>query len=106
MGHCFIMPDSGRSDGGCILETCRFLAGDGEEADQNRHRMFKLIPSVVQGSWVIKQAVGNTPVLLGRKLATRYFKWASLVLLRSLRFRSIAKVLAKRMLKYIRISYC
>ena len=38
--------------------------------------MFKLIPSVVTGSWIIKQAVGNTPVLLGRKLTTRYFRWA------------------------------
>ncbi|KAK9863896.1 hypothetical protein WJX84_006498 [Apatococcus fuscideae] len=56
------------------LVLSRFLAGAGDEADQNRHRMFKLIPSVVQGSWVIKQAVGNTPVLLGRKLATKYFK--------------------------------
>lgn len=50
------------------------MAGEGNEADQNRHRMFKLIPSVVQGSWVIKQAVGNTPVLLGRKLVTKYFR--------------------------------
>ncbi len=37
--------------------------------------MFKLIPSVVQGSWIVRQAVGNTPVLLGRKLATKYFRW-------------------------------
>jgi hypothetical protein len=36
--------------------------------------MFKLIPSVVKGSWVIKQAVGNTPVLLGKKLTTRYYR--------------------------------
>lgn len=39
--------------------------------------MFKLIPSVVSGSWVIKQAVGNTPVLLGKKLTTRYFRWVA-----------------------------
>lgn len=37
--------------------------------------MFKLIPSVVKGSWVIKQAVGNTPVLLGKKLTTRYYRF-------------------------------
>ena len=52
----------------------RFLAGDDKEAEQRRSCMFKLIPSVVKGSWVIKQAVGNTPVLLGKKLTTRYYR--------------------------------
>ena len=52
----------------------RFLAGDDREAEQRRSCMFKLIPSVVKGSWVIKQAVGNTPVLLGKKLTTRYYR--------------------------------
>lgn len=56
---------------------CRFLAGDDKEAEQRRNSMFKLIPSVVKGSWVIKQAVGNTPVLLGKKLTTKYFRSAS-----------------------------
>ncbi len=28
----------------------------------------------MQGSWVIKQAVGSTPVILGRKLTTTYHK--------------------------------
>jgi len=50
------------------------LAGDDKEAEQRRSCMFKLIPSVVKGSWVIKQAVGNTPVLLGKKLTTRYYR--------------------------------
>ena len=56
---------------------CRFLSGDGPEADRNCSARFKLIPSVVQGSWIIKQAVGNTPVLLGTKLDTKYFRCAS-----------------------------
>ena len=50
------------------------MAGDDKEAEQRRNSMFKLIPSVVKGSWVIKQAVGNTPVLLGKKLTTKYFR--------------------------------
>ena len=50
----------------------RFVEGDGEEADKRRHNIFKLIPSVVQASWIIKQAVGQKPVLLGQKLTTRY----------------------------------
>jgi hypothetical protein len=36
--------------------------------------MFKLIPSVEQGSWIIRQSVGNTPVLLGNKLKTEYHR--------------------------------
>eukprot|EP00891_Asterochloris_glomerata_P006240 jgi/Astpho2/6240/fgenesh1_pg.00088_%23_51_t len=56
------------------LCLARFLAGDDREAEQRRHRSFKLIPSVVHGSWVIKQSVGNTPVMLGKKLTTKYFR--------------------------------
>ncbi|KAK9822326.1 hypothetical protein WJX74_007890 [Apatococcus lobatus] len=52
----------------------RFLEGQGEEADRRRHTGFKLIPSVVQASWIIKQAVGQKPVLLGQKLTTKYFR--------------------------------
>ncbi|KAF8072532.1 EDR2L [Scenedesmus sp. PABB004] len=47
----------------------RFLHGDDEE----RRSLFKMIPRVAQGSWVIKQSVGTTPVILGRKLATSFF---------------------------------
>lgn len=32
------------------------------------------IPRIVKGSWIVKQSVGTTPVLLGQKLATRYFR--------------------------------
>ena len=57
---------------------CRFLEGD--DADpavaKKRHSMLKLIPSVVKGSWIIKQSVGNTPVLLGSKVKTTYHRWA------------------------------
>ena len=59
---------------GWLCAADRFLAGDDKEAEQRRSCMFKLIPSVVKGSWVIKQAVGNTPVLLGKKLTTRYYR--------------------------------
>ena len=52
----------------------RFLAGSGPRADQLRSSMFKLVPSVEQGSWIIRQSVGNTPVLLGKKLKTEYHR--------------------------------
>lgn len=35
---------------------------------------FKLIPSVVEGPWAVKYAVGNKPALTGKKLSQRYFK--------------------------------
>eukprot|EP00884_Botryococcus_braunii_P002944 jgi/Botrbrau1/12650/Bobra.67_1s0016.1 len=57
----------------------RFLEGDGPEADDRRNGVFKLIPSVVEGSWIIRQSVGNTPVILGRKLKTYYFKGANYI---------------------------
>ncbi|GBF87676.1 hypothetical protein Rsub_00387 [Raphidocelis subcapitata] len=62
----------------------RFLAAD----DTERSNMFKMIPHVERGSppcatpnapippsprrWVLKQTVGTTPVIMGRKLSTTY----------------------------------
>jgi hypothetical protein len=31
-----------------------------------------MIPRIAEGSWVIKQSVGTTPVIMGRKLKTSY----------------------------------
>ena len=56
---------------------CRFIEAEGGEAgaETARQGAFKIIPRVAEGSWVVKQAVGqNTPVLLGRKLTTKYFR--------------------------------
>eukprot|EP00192_Tetraselmis_astigmatica_P006536 CAMPEP_0117667932 /NCGR_PEP_ID=MMETSP0804-20121206/11248_1 /TAXON_ID=1074897 /ORGANISM="Tetraselmis astigmatica, Strain CCMP880" /LENGTH=739 /DNA_ID=CAMNT_0005475727 /DNA_START=604 /DNA_END=2823 /DNA_ORIENTATION=- len=52
----------------------RFLFGDGSTFDAQRNGTFKLIPHVVEGSWVIKQSVGATPVLLGNKLRQAYHR--------------------------------
>ena len=51
-----------------------WIQGDEPADDERRNRKFKLIPRIARGSWVIKQAVGTTPVLLGQKLETRYFR--------------------------------
>ncbi len=40
--------------------------------DAERNGMFKLIPHIADGSWVIKQSVGTVPVLMGTKLRTTY----------------------------------
>jgi hypothetical protein len=58
----------------------RFLdeSGDEKEVEKKRHGAFKIIPRITEGGWVVKQAVGqNTPVLLGRKLTTKYFRCRS-----------------------------
>eukprot|EP01134_Creolimax_fragrantissima_P004401 CFRG4401T1 len=46
-----------------------FLNGNDEE----RNNRFKMIPKIVEGSWIIKQAVGSTPVIMGKKLRTAYY---------------------------------
>lgn len=38
-----------------------------------RNGLFKLIPKVVEGSWIIRQSVGHTPVIMGRKLKQYFF---------------------------------
>mmetsp|Transcript_7860 Transcript_7860/g.13873 ORF Transcript_7860/g.13873 Transcript_7860/m.13873 type:complete len:1130 (-) Transcript_7860:214-3603(-) len=48
----------------------RFMDGD----DEYRNGRFKIIPSVVEGSFLVKKAIGNTPAILSRKLTTSYFR--------------------------------
>ena len=50
-----------------------FVLGAGREADRARDNKIKLIPSIVEGSWIVRQSVGQTPVMLGRKLKTAYY---------------------------------
>lgn len=42
--------------------------------DRFRNDHFKIIPRVVQGSWVVKQGVGNSPAVVGRKLRQAYHR--------------------------------
>uniref|UniRef100_A0A6S8KGU1 Protein ENHANCED DISEASE RESISTANCE 2 C-terminal domain-containing protein n=1 Tax=Dunaliella tertiolecta TaxID=3047 RepID=A0A6S8KGU1_DUNTE len=41
-------------------------------SDETRNKMLKLIPHIANGSWLIKQSVGTTPVILGKALKTTY----------------------------------
>ncbi|WIA14448.1 hypothetical protein OEZ85_002973 [Tetradesmus obliquus] len=41
-------------------------------SDTERSSILKMIPHIEVGSWVVKQAVGTTPFIVGRKLATTY----------------------------------
>ncbi|KAL3136999.1 hypothetical protein ABBQ32_006591 [Trebouxia sp. C0010 RCD-2024] len=54
--------------------VARFVEGESEGDVKRRHNTFKLIPKVTKGSWMIRNAVGSTPVLLGKKLTTKYFR--------------------------------
>lgn len=47
----------------------RFVSGD----DATRAGMLKMIPHVEAGPWLLRQSVGTTPFIVGRKLATRCF---------------------------------
>ncbi len=43
-------------------------------ASDFRNERFKLIPNIVEGPFLVRKAVGNTPALLGKKLTQRYFR--------------------------------
>ena len=51
-----------------------WIEGDGQVDDERRNKKFKLIPRIAKGSWVVRQSVGKTPVLLGQKLESKYFR--------------------------------
>jgi len=47
----------------------RFIHG----TEEFRHQKFKLIPTVVDGNYFVKTAVGNRPAIVGMKLTQKYF---------------------------------
>lgn len=48
----------------------RFLTG----SDEFRNDRLKLIPSVTDGSWIVKNACGSKPAILGRKIPMAYYR--------------------------------
>ncbi|KAF4041290.1 Transcriptional repressor TCF25 [Phytophthora infestans] len=48
----------------------RFLNSD----DAFRSSRFKLIPTIVDGPWVIRKSVGTTPCIIGKAIKTTYYK--------------------------------
>ncbi len=47
---------------------CNFLLSSTEEKNQ----LFKIIPMVVEGPWVVKRVVGGKPAIIGKKLPITY----------------------------------
>ena len=52
-------------------------SGDPSAVLHRRMSAFKVIPRIPEGSWVVKQAVGSTPVLLGNKLTTQFHRYSA-----------------------------
>ena len=52
-------------------------SGDPSAVLHRRTSAFKVIPRIPEGSWVVKQAVGSTPVLLGNKLTTQFHRYSA-----------------------------
>eukprot|EP00240_Pyramimonas_obovata_P011983 CAMPEP_0118925910 /NCGR_PEP_ID=MMETSP1169-20130426/3714_1 /TAXON_ID=36882 /ORGANISM="Pyramimonas obovata, Strain CCMP722" /LENGTH=128 /DNA_ID=CAMNT_0006867335 /DNA_START=24 /DNA_END=411 /DNA_ORIENTATION=- len=47
--------------------------------DEQRKDRFKVIPRIVEGGWIVKQAVKNKPTILGHKIYQPYFKGANYI---------------------------
>ncbi|GAX83935.1 hypothetical protein CEUSTIGMA_g11359.t1 [Chlamydomonas eustigma] len=47
----------------------RFITGD----NVTRNKMLKLIPHIDSGNWIVKNAVGTKPLIVGKALKTTYF---------------------------------
>jgi len=47
---------------------CRFLSG----TQQHKDEVWKIVPVVVEGPWIVKQAVGGKPAIVGTKLPVTY----------------------------------
>ena len=60
------------SDGTPSSILCnKFFFGD---SDDFRDKTFKLIPSIVEGNFLVRKAVGSTPAIMGTKLRQMYVR--------------------------------
>ena len=48
--------------------VARFLMG----SQEHKNSTLKIVPSVVEGPWVVKQVVGGKPAILGKKMPVNY----------------------------------
>eukprot|EP00457_Paulinella_chromatophora_P002388 gb/GEZN01002392.1/.p1 GENE.gb/GEZN01002392.1/~~gb/GEZN01002392.1/.p1 ORF type:complete len:729 (-),score=113.56 gb/GEZN01002392.1/:136-2322(-) len=60
--------NSGEDVSGFITMLNSYLSKDGEFRDA----CLKLIPQVIEGSWMVRKAVGTTPAIVGKKLTQSY----------------------------------
>jgi hypothetical protein len=48
-----------------------FFFGD---SDEFRNERFKMVPQILDGPWIVRNAVPNKPALIGKKVTHRYFR--------------------------------
>mmetsp|Transcript_33797 Transcript_33797/g.40846 ORF Transcript_33797/g.40846 Transcript_33797/m.40846 type:complete len:556 (-) Transcript_33797:334-2001(-) len=68
----YFTPDDNSPTRGDGSPFSKVLAEFLDGTDEERTDRFKLIPRVVEGSWIVRQTVGNTPTILGRKVRQPY----------------------------------
>ena len=61
---------SGDEESGHAALLRRFCAG----SDAFRNARLKIVPRVVDGSWLVKQGVGSRPAILGKTLKQRFYR--------------------------------
>ena len=61
---------SGDEESGHAALLRRFCSG----SDAFRNARFKIVPRVVEGSWLVKQGVGSRPAILGKTLKQRFHR--------------------------------
>ncbi|KAK8805734.1 hypothetical protein WA158_002390 [Blastocystis sp. Blastoise] len=93
----FSVPQSLQEDGKPLALLKKYINGGKEFRDSR----FKMIPRIEEGSFLIKKAVGTTPVLLGKKGTSAYYTGQSPIPYFEVDFdmdsNSVAKNMAKMM---------
>eukprot|EP00727_Mastigamoeba_balamuthi_P001894 m51a1_g11701 hypothetical protein (299) ;mRNA; r:38783-39901 len=69
----YVLPTETTAENATGLALLRKFMSE-SQTDEWRCSRFKLIPKVLKGPWMLTKAVPNIPAVLGRKLATRFFR--------------------------------
>ncbi|KAL2961671.1 hypothetical protein AAZX31_17G101400 [Glycine max] len=67
---CLVQSEAGKTLPFILVINLQFVDG----SDAFRDSRFKLIPSIVEGYWMVKRAVGTKACLLGKAVTCKYFR--------------------------------
>ena len=70
----FRVPEPDEANGDCtqVRMLREFMSTDVD--DEFRDSRLKIIPSVVEGTWMVKRGVGNKPAIIGKKVTQAYHR--------------------------------
>jgi len=68
----FAVPELNGSDNPALKLLHRFMSDD--MTDQERSKRLKVVPRMIEGPWVTKMVVGQTPAILGKNIPLDYYK--------------------------------